>query len=239
VRAGRFSGGEAATPTRAEHILRRQVKRGSPVFRKEHAMLSRRELIGKAAVGAAAALAVGGVVGTAVAATRPLRDATDDPVHPKDDSAENRVGLKDPVPPPDGAEIAAPPPWTLVAPYSAGSVVAHDWRLVDLGPVQAGSAVATLQNARGRAQRVHLCRNDGNPQGVVYTRRVDLVVMNEGYGDLPTEERFGQAVAALAHAVAANEGTVADDVLAGLVPHAERVQRYAAATDALAGRKLR
>ncbi len=202
-------------------------------------MLSRRELIGKAAVGAAAALAVGGVVGTAVAATRPLRDGTDDPGHPKDGSADNGVGLKVLETPPDASEIAAPPPWALVAPFTAGSVVAHGWRLVELGPVQAGSAVATLKNERGRAHRVHLCRNDGNPQGVVYTRRVDLVVMNEGYGDLPTEERFGQAVAALAHAVAANEATMADAVFAGLAPHAERVRRYAAGDDALTGRKLR
>ena len=53
--------------------------------------------------------------------------------------------------------------------------------------------------------------------------------MNQGYGDLPTEEHLGQAVAALAHAVAANEATVPDRVFAGLLPHRERVQRFAAA----------
>jgi hypothetical protein len=126
-----------------------------------------------------------------------------------------------------------------VAPFVAGSEVAHGWRLVDLTPVLDGSAVATLENARGRSHRVHLCGNDGTPQGVIYTRRVDLVVMNQGYGDLPTEEHFGQAVAKLAHAVSANEAMVADDVFAALLPHGERVQRFAAANDASTDGRLR
>jgi hypothetical protein len=135
--------------------------------------------------------------------------------------------------------ITAPPPWALVAPYGAGAVVAHGWHLVDLTPVQAGSAVVTLQNDRGHTHRIHLCRNDGRPQGIVYTPRVDLVVMNQGYGELPTEEHFGQAVAALAHAVAANEATVADGVFAELLPHAERVERFAAVEGPAADGKLR
>ena len=123
----------------------------------------------------------------------------------------------------------SPAPWELVAPLGVGAEGAYGWRLVDLTPVRDGSAVATLQNQRGRSHRVHLCRNDGSPQGVVYTRRVDLVVMNQGYGDLPTEEHLGQAVAALAQAVAANEATLPADVFAELLPHAARVTRFAAA----------
>jgi hypothetical protein len=191
-------------------------------------MLSRRDLIAKAAVGAAAAVAVGGVVGTAVAATRPLRESTEEPA--TDRNEEN------PVTP---VMESAPAPWALVAPFVAGSEVAHGWSLVDLSPVRDGSAVATLQNPRGRSHRIHLCGNDGAPQGIIYTRRVDLVVMNQGYGDLPTEEHFGQAVAALSHAIAANEATVANDVFAALLPHAERVQRFAAADDASTDGRLR
>jgi hypothetical protein len=191
-------------------------------------MLSRRDLIAKAAVGAAAAVAVGGVVGTAVAATRPLRTATDDPTGDRDEEHAATA-----------ATASAPAPWALVAPFGAGAEVAYGWRLVDLTPVQDGSAVATLQNARGRAHRVHLCANDGTPQGLVYTRRVDLVVMNGGYGELPTEEHFGQAVAALAHAVAANEARGADEVFAALLPHAARVARFAAANDAATAGRLR
>jgi hypothetical protein len=184
-------------------------------------------LIAKAAVGAAAAVAVGGVVGTAVAATRPLRESTDEPTLERDGEA------------PETPTVSAPAPWALLAPFSAGSEVAYGWRLVDLTPVLEGSAVATLQNGRGRAARIHLCANDGTPQGIIYTRRVDLVVMNQGYGDLPTEEHLGQAVAKLAHAVAANEASVADEVFAALLPHAERVQRFAAANDASTDGRLR
>jgi hypothetical protein len=202
-------------------------------------MLSRRELIGKAAVGAAAAVVVGGSVRTGAAATRPLWVSTDAPGDATDAPAVAREGQHALDPAADAAVNAAPPPWALVAPFGAGAVVAHGWQLVDLTPVQDGSAVVTLQNERGNAQRIHLCRNDGNPQGLVSTRRVDLVVMNQGYGELPTEEHFGQAVAALAHAIAANEATVSDGVFAALLPHAERVQRFAAVEGPAADGKLR
>jgi hypothetical protein len=187
-------------------------------------MLSRRELIAKAAVGAAAALAVGAVGTGAAAATRPLRD-------PTDQAGGDRDGQNALAPRAESAVIAAPAPWELVAPFSAGAVVARGWRLVDLSPVRDGSAVVTLQNARGRAHRVHLCRNHGDPQGLICTRRVDLVVMNEGNGELPTEEHLGQAVAALAHAVAANEGRMPDAVVAALLPHTQRLQRFATAAE--------
>jgi len=194
-------------------------------------MLSRRELMGKGAVGAAAtALALGAA--TAVASRAPAD--TSIPSH----DADGQDTASSP-PPADLALIASPPPWGLVSPLAAGAVLAHGWRLAELGPVQDGSCVLTLHNARGRARRVHLCRNDGTPQGLVYTRRVDLVVMNEGGGDLPTEETLAQAVAALAHVVAANEGTAPDQLFTDLLPHAERVQRFAAAEGAYADGKLR
>ena len=196
-------------------------------------MLSRRELIGKTAVGAAAALTVS-AAGLRVASARSVA-ATDYPADDRD--GRNAVPPPAEPPPADAGAISSPPPWDLVSPLVAGSMVAHGWRLVALGPVEDGSCVVTLQNRRGRSHRVHLCRNDGNPQGIVYTRRVDLVVMNEGYGDLPTEERLAQAVAELAHVIAANEATVPDRV-AELLPHAERLRRFAAAAPP-AGGKLR
>jgi hypothetical protein len=204
-------------------------------------MLTRRDLIAKAAVGAAAAVAVG-AVRTGFAATRPLDDPSADPARPDPAAKPEPVAKAEPAAKPDAPapqKDAAPPPWGLVAPFTAGTVVAHGWRLVDLSPVRDGSTVVTLQNQRGRAHRVHLCRNDGSPQGLVYTRRIDLVVMNQGYGDLPTEEHFGQAVAKLAHAVAANEAALADEVFAALSPHAARVERFAAVVDASADGRLR
>jgi len=196
-------------------------------------MLSRRELIGKAAVGAVAAVAVS-AARTGVASARAVPAATNDPADGRD--ARNAV-LPPADPPPADSVASSPPPWELLSPLGAGSVVGHGWRLVGLGPVEDGSCVVTLQNARGRSHRVHLCRNDGNPQGIIYTRRVDLVVMNEGYGDLPTEERLAQAVAELAHVIATNEAMVPDGV-AELLPHAERLRRFAAAAPP-AGGKLR
>src|SRR5438552_8636832 len=197
-------------------------------------MLSRRELIGKAAVGAAAAVAVS-AARTGVASARAVPAATNDPAH----GGEGRNTVLPPADPPpaDSVVSSSPPPWELVSPLVAGSVVGYGWRLVGLGPVQDGSSVVTLQNRRGRSHRIHLCRNDGNPQGIIYTRRVDLVVMNEGYGDLPTEERLAQAVAKLAHVIAANEARVPGRVTE-LLPHAERLRRFAAAAPP-AGGKLR
>ena len=192
-------------------------------------MLSRRELIGKAAVGAAAAVAVS-AARTRVASARAVPAATNDP-------ARGGEGRNADLPPAASVVSSSPPPWELVSPLVAGSVVGYGWRLVGLGPVQDGSSVVTLQNRRGRSHRIHLCRNDGNPHGIIYTRRVDLVVMNEGYGDLPTEERLAQAVAKLAHVIAANEATARDRV-AELLPHAERLRRFAAAAPP-AGGKLR
>jgi len=207
-------------------------------------MLSRRALIGKAAVGAAAALALG-AARTGIASTRALYAAPDGSGDGRDPRADARDGGNAGPPPPEAqakaeAEaIASPPPWDLVSPFVAGAVVAHGWRLVDLSPVRDGACVVTLENERGRAARVHLCHNDGTPQGLVYTRRVDLVVMNGGQGDLPTEEGLAQAVATLAHRVAANEATMSESFFAALLPHAERVQRFAAAEGPLTDGKLR
>jgi len=193
-------------------------------------MLSRRALIEKAAVGAAAAVALS-AAGTKVASARAVHAAaTDGPANDRDGGTA--------VPPTaDAVAVASPPPWELLSPLAAGAVVAHGWTLADLSPVQNGSCVVTLENARGRSHRIHLCRNDGSPQGLVYTRGVDLVVMNGGQGDLPTEEGLAQAVAGLAHAVAANEATAS--VLAELLPHSERLQRFASADGTIADGKLR
>ncbi len=199
-------------------------------------MLSRREVIGKAAVGAAAVVVVGTTrIGSASTCAFDVtsgdsageRDAQDLTVR---DAVSARI---------QNAASTSTAPWELVSPLAAGAVLAHGWRLASLGAVENGSCVATLQNARGRLQRVHLCRNDGAPHGLVHTRRVDLVVMNEGYGDLPTEERLAQAVAELAHVVARNERRIGDAACAGMLSHSERVQRFAPAAGAAAEGKLR
>ena len=185
-------------------------------------MVSRRELIGKAAVGATAALALG-AARTAAGSARALHATTGDSGVGRDARSDART----PAQPAEPEAVASPAPWELLSPLVAGAVVAPAWRVTDLSPVRDGSCVVTLQNEGGRAHRDHLCRNDGTPQGIVHTRALDLVMMNAGYGDLPTEESLAQAVAALAHVVAANESKVPGQVLAELLPHAERVRRFA------------
>jgi hypothetical protein len=129
---------------------------------------------------------------------------------------------------PGANEPGAPAPWELLQPLALGSAVGQGWHVAALSGAVDGSCVLTLANARGRAHRVHLCANDGRPQGLVYTRQFDLVVMNGGQGELPTDEGFAQAVAEVAHVLAANEAPGAA-VVAALLPHHERVARFTAA----------
>lgn len=198
-------------------------------------MLSRRDLVGKLAAGTAA-VCVAGVARTSLASVP--HDANTGTAHGEGhaDGANQPAGpafvlepIVDAGPP---TTLSAPPSWDLIRPLAAGSVVAHGWHLAALTGAVDGSCVVTLQNERGRAHRVHLCRNDGRPQGLVYTKQFDLVVMNEGEGDLPTEESLAQAVAELAHVLAANESDRQHDALVtALLPQAERLRMFSGPVD--------
>src|SRR5262245_41061503 len=121
-------------------------------------MLSRRELMGKAAVGATAALTLGAAAGTAVASTRAFQAAT------TTDDRDRRSDEQTPAQRPAASDaVASPAPWELLSPLAAGAVVAHAWHVADLSPVRDGSCVVTLEDERKRAHRIHLCRNDGSP----------------------------------------------------------------------------
>jgi hypothetical protein len=138
-------------------------------------------------------------------------------------------GVTDAAPP---TTVTAPPPWELLRPLAIGSKVAHGWSVAGLTGVVDGVCVLTLRNARGRTHRIHLCRNSGQPQGFVYTKRFDLLVMNGGAGDLPTEEGLAQAVAEIAHVLAANERYRQKATLvAELLPQTERVRRFSGPMD--------
>ena len=74
----------------------------------------------------------------------------------------------------------------------------------------------------------------------MYTERLDLVVMNGGQGDLPTEEGLAQAVAEVAHVLAANEGDRQQEpVVTALLPHAERRAASSRTAGASCGERLR
>lgn len=188
-------------------------------------MLSRRDLVGKLAAGAAAVCAVG-VARTSFASARPSANTPTGPGQ----GTTGPQAVSDSLVELEPETLRAQPPWELVHPLAMGSVVAHGWRVAGLTGAVKGSCVLTLQNENGRSHRVHFCRNDGRPQGLVYTRRFDLVVMNGGEGDLPTDEGLAHAVAQVAHVLASNEhGSEHEPVVTALLPHAERLQRFATA----------
>ncbi len=194
-------------------------------------MLSRRELGGKLAAGTALILAAGtaraSLKGSFDGGNQPLdQSATDAALahapQPQAPAAAPQVGA------PDTAKVKAP--WELLSPLAEGADVSHGWSLARFSGAVAGSCVVTLRNQHGRESRVHVCSNNGKPQGLVYTKNFDLVVMNGGRGDLPTEEGLGQAVATLAHTIAANEGRQ-HTVVASLMPHAERIRMCSQTAD--------
>ena len=188
-------------------------------------MLSRRDLVGRLAAGTAAAVCVTGLTGVSVAATSQATKGRrqDDPSTPE---SQQVVDAETP------ATEKAPAPWELLSPLAAGSVVANDWIAAGLTGVVDGSCVMTVKNQRGHEHRIHVCRNDGTPEGLIFTDRFDLVVMNGGRGDLPTEEGLAQAVAEVAHVLAQNESTPqAAAVLSSLMPQGERVSRFSGSAD--------
>jgi hypothetical protein len=192
------------------------------LYNDEKSTLSRRAFVGRLAAGAAVAVAAAGA-GRAQAKSGPgdLARAGEigAEIEPRTAASAEPLGTE---------QGSLPAPWELLHPLGLGSVVAHGWRIGGLSEAVDGSCVLTLENQRGRRHRVHICRNDGRPQGLVYTERFDLVVMNGGQGDLPTEEGFAQSVAEVAHVLAMNESRQ-ESVAAALMPHAERVERFAAA----------
>jgi len=189
-----------------------------------NSVLSRRSFVAKLAAGGAAVAATA-AIGRASAAT--TRNDSGEQLEPNSHAAAAPAPVTEAAPP-------SLPPWEILRPLALGSTVAEGWHISALSGADAGSCVLTLQNARGRNHRIHLCRNDGQPQGMVYTRQFDLLVMNGGAGEMPTEEGLAQAVAAVAHAVAANEAAEPVEQLASaLLPQSERVARYSA------GRQLR
>lgn len=198
-------------------------------------MVSRRALIGRLAVGAAgAAVAWSAKVPVAQAlgvpeAGQKLPESAPNLV-PVDDVRVSHAEVESPL---AAADESLPAPWELLRPLAQGSTVAEGWTVAELSPVAEGSFVVTLRNDLGREQRVHVCRNEGRPQGLVHTDAFDLVVMNGGRGDLPTEEGMAQAVAEVAHVLAANEALHRHRaVQVALLSHGDRLERL---SDALGG----
>ena len=108
---------------------------------------------------------------------------------------------------------------------TAGEVTLEGQRIEDIGPSEKAALIGVLFQQGALFSSLSVAQNV-------------MLPMRE-HTDLPTEEHLAHAVAALAHVVAANEGTVADRLFTDLLPHAERVERFAAAAGRYADGKLR
>ncbi len=190
-------------------------------------MLSRRDLVGKITASTAVVWAANLTrpVMASIGANKPEGAATRSAASPQVQEDAPSVTASAQATTAEIMSENGPAPWGLLRPLTLGAEVAYGWRLAGLTEVSDGSCVLTLQNDRGRTHRVHLCRNDGRPQGLVYTDHLDLVVMNGGQGDLPTDEGLAQAVAQVAHVLATNENRQ-QPVVVALLPHAERLRMF-------------
>lgn len=118
-----------------------------------------------------------------------------------------------------------PGPWWLLHPLARGSHLGLGWVLAHLSAVERGAIVLTLQHREGGVARVHICQHDGRPKGLAHTELLDLVLMDGGRGDRPTDEGLGRVLLGLAAHLRENELAEGGDlsVLARLQRHEDRV----------------
>lgn len=122
------------------------------------------------------------------------------------------------------------PPWSLIAPVTAGSYLGAGWRVRSLSRVQEGAAALALVHRSGERAEVHVCRRGGLTRGLAQTAHLDLLLMNDGDGDQPTPEGLGRAIKTVALRVIRRERL---EALPGAAPadmmsHNARVRWYGA-----------
>lgn len=121
-------------------------------------------------------------------------------------------------------------PWWLLSPLQQGASLGRGWSIDALSPIESGAAILTLAHRDGRQARVHMCAWKDAPRGVAHTELLDLIIMDGGQGDRPTEEGLGRALSSLASRIRRNELRIDADIraLAGMQSHEERVEQYGA-----------
>ena len=127
---------------------------------------------------------------------------------------------------------SAPSPWWLLAPLKNGQTIGLGWHVKGLGRIDRGAAVLELEHDSGRHERVHICTHEGVPKGLAHSALFDLILMDGGQGDKPTEETIGRVLLTLAEIIRENElGDDADiDRVTRMLSHHERVSIYGADT---------
>lgn len=119
-------------------------------------------------------------------------------------------------------------PWWLFAPLQAGASVGLGWRLTALSPIERGAAVLTLTQVGtpGAEARVHLCAHHGQPRGLAHSALFDLVLMDGGQGNKPTDEGLGRVLLGLAARLRRTEQSGELTAVARLLTHGERTMLY-------------
>ena len=124
---------------------------------------------------------------------------------------------------PDGPE-----PWWLIFPLEKGAKLAKGWRVRGLSRVQRGASILELERMTGEFARVHICYRNGEPKGLAHSEMFDLLLMDGGNGDRPTEEGLGRVLKDIERRIRMNE--VREDAnlrpLARMQTHEERVGAY-------------
>jgi hypothetical protein len=124
-------------------------------------------------------------------------------------------------------------PWWLLEPLEVGARLSDGWTIAALTPVERGAAVLELRHDRrpadaGGIARVHLCAHGGKPRGLAHSRLFDLVLMDGGQGDQPTDPRLGRVLVGVARRIRRNEVAASGDLdsVSRMLTHAERVALY-------------
>lgn len=117
--------------------------------------------------------------------------------------------------------------WALLAPARAGFELGCGWRADRLERGQ-GALTLTLDHPDRGEARVAICYHQGAPRGLAHTELLDLILMDGGDGDRPTEESVGVVLMKLAQVIGENEvgGAIPGAKLASLLTHDERVKRF-------------
>jgi hypothetical protein len=121
-------------------------------------------------------------------------------------------------------------PWWLLAPLTVGTVVGKGWQVSTLGSIENGASILTLQHKQGQTVNIHICAYDGDPKGLAHTEFLDLILMDGGCGDKPTDEHLGRVLMGIAKRIRKNELSLQQDLdaLVQLQTHEERVLKYGA-----------
>ena len=124
---------------------------------------------------------------------------------------------------PDGPE-----PWWLIYPLEKGSKLPRGWRIQALSRVERGASVLELARNSEESVRLHICFREGEAKGLAHSEMFDLLLMDGGNGDRPTDEDLARVLKDIARRIRTN--AVREDAnlrpLARMQTHDERVGAY-------------